>query len=114
MFKIINLLIESWEVCLKCRDCDNSLFDSSIVPYGGLNPPLTAILSTHLFMFYVFSESLPVSTRIDISATCGKMDFFETPKSAKKKKIYVHKMSKIIANLVYCLSLHEFSVVSSG
>ena len=51
MFKIINLLIESLEVCLKCRDCDNSLFDSSIVPYGGLNPPLTAILSTHLFMF---------------------------------------------------------------
>ena len=51
MFQIINSLIESWEVCLKCRDCDNSLFDSSIVLYGGLNPPLTAILSTHLFMF---------------------------------------------------------------
>ena len=31
----------------------------------------------------------------------------------KKKKIYVHVMSKIIANLVYGLALYEFSVVQS-
>jgi len=97
---------------LKCPDCDNSLFVSLVLvvdltlPSQPSSPPI---------FFYVFSESLPVSTGIDSSATCGKIDVFETPTSAKKiKKIYVHVMSKIIANLVYGLALHEFSVVQSG
>ena len=47
-----------------------------------------------------------MSTGIDSSATCGKIDVFGTPTSAKKKKIYIR--------IVYGLALHEFSVVQSG
>ena len=39
---------------------------------------------------------------------------FQRVTSIGQKKIYVHVMSKIIANLVYGLALHEFSVVQSG
>ena len=42
-----------------------------------------------------------------------KLMFSKSQHRPKKKKIYVHVMSKIIANLVYGLALYEFSVVQS-
>ena len=88
IFQIINLFIESSEVCLKCPDCGNRLFDS-LVRMVDLTLP-----------------SQPSSPPIYLC--------FQRVTSIGQKKIYVHVMSKIIANLVYGLALHEFSVVQSG
>ena len=80
---------------MECPDCD-------VGHCGGLNPRLTAILSTHLYMF---SASHFQSVQELIVLQRAEKLTFETPTSAKKK-IYIC--------IVYGLALHEFSVVQSG
>ena len=81
---------------MKCPDCD-------VGPCGGLNPPLTAILSTHLFMF---SASHFQSVQELIVLQRAEKLMFSERQHRQKKKIYVR--------IVYGLALHEFSVVQSG
>ena len=81
---------------MKCPDCD-------VGPCGGLNPPLTAILSTHLFMF---SASHFQSVQELIVLQRAEKLMFSERQHRQKKKIYIR--------IVYGLALHEFSVVQSG
>ena len=76
--------------------------------------PCIAMYSHVMPCIAMYSHVLPHIAMYSHVMPRGKIDVFETPTSAEKKKIYVHVMSKIIANLVYGLALHEFSVVQSG
>ena len=80
---------------MKCPDCD-------VGPCGGLNPPLTAILSTHLFMFSA-SHFQSVQELI-VLQRAEKLMF--SKRQHRQKKIYIC--------IVYGLTLHEFLVVQSG
>ena len=80
---------------MKCPDCD-------VGPCGGLNPPLTAILSTHLFMF---SASHFQSVQELIVLQRAEKLMFSKRQHRQKKKIYIC--------IEHGLALHEFSVVQS-
>ena len=82
---------------MKCPDCD-------VGPCGGLNPPLTAIISTHLFMFS--ASHFESVQELIVLQRAEKLMFSERQHQQKKKKIYIR--------IVYGLALHEFSVVQSG
>ena len=68
---------------MKCPDCD-------VGPCGGLNPPLTAILSTHLFMFSA-SHFQSVQELI-VLQRAEKLMFSKRQHRQKKKDIYMYSI----------------------
>ena len=81
---------------MECPDCD-------VGHCGGLNPRLTAILSTHLYMF---SASHFQSVQELIVLQRAEKLMFSKRQHRPKIDIYIF--------IVYGLDLHEFTVVESG
>ena len=69
---------------MKCPDCD-------VGPCGGLNSPLTAILSTHLFMFSA-SHFQSVQELIVLERVEKLMFSIRQHGQKKKKDIYMYSI----------------------
>ena len=69
---------------MKCPDCD-------VGPCGGLNPPLTAILSTHLFMFSA-SHFQSVQELIVLQRAEKLMFSKRQHRQKKKKDVYMYSI----------------------